>query len=105
MIVVSKKNKSAEQIRAELDALKAREAEMRRALRKQQRAEAAAKAAAKAESDRKLADAMLACVREAIGCDATDAELLDVVQRVLALKMHDQPVAPWALSMVREHHE
>lgn len=80
---MSKKVKSAEQIRAELDALKAREA----------------------ESDRKLADAMLACVREAIGCDATDAELLDVVQRVLALKMHDQPVAPWALSMVREHHE
>lgn len=100
---MSKKTKTAADIRAEIDAQKAKLDAMKKALRAQQRAEAKAAAAAKAEADAQLAAALLVKLRGYLPDDTSDAELTAVVERVFALAMDGQPVAEWALAQVREH--
>lgn len=97
---MTRKTKSTEQMRAEIAAQKAALADMRRALKAREREEQKAAAAARAEADRALADRMLAKLRSELA-DATDDELTLVFDRMLAARMHDQPVAPFLLAQVR----
>ena len=97
---MARKSKSTEQLREEIAAQKAALADMRRALKAREREEQKAAAAARAEADRALADRMLAKLRSELA-DATDDELMLVFERMLAARMHDQPVAPFLLGQVR----
>lgn len=97
---MARKTKTTEQLRAEIDAQKAALADMRRALKAREREEQKAAAAARAEADRALADRLLAKLRSELA-DATDDELMLVFERMLAARMHDQPVAPFLLGQVR----
>ena len=97
---MARKSKSTEQMREEIAAQKAALADMRRALKAREREEQKAAAAARAEADRALADRMLAKLRAELA-DATDDELQLVFERMLAARMHDQPVAPFLLAQVR----
>ena len=97
---MTRKTKTTEQLRAEIDAQKAALADMRRALKAREREEQKAAAAARAEADRALADCMLAKLRSELA-DADDEELTLVFDRMLAARMHDQPVAPFLLGQVR----
>lgn len=97
---MARKTKSTEQLRDEIAAQKAALADMRRALKAREREEQKAAAAARAEADRALADRMLAKLRSELA-DADDDELQLVFERMLAARMHDQPVAPFLLGQVR----
>lgn len=97
---MARKTKSTEQLRDEIAAQKAALADMRRALKAREREEQKAAAAARAEADRALADRMLAKLRSELA-DADDDELQLVFERMLAARMHDQPVAPFLLAQVR----
>lgn len=97
---MARKTKSTEQLRDEIAAQKAALADMRRALKVREREEQKAAAAARAEADRALADRMLAKLRSELA-DADDDELQLVFERMLAARMHDQPVAPFLLAQVR----
>ena len=97
---MARKTKSTEQLRDEIAAQKAALADMRRALKAREREEQKAAAAARAEADRALADRMLAKLRSELA-DADDEELTLVFDRMLAARMHDQPVAPFLLGQVR----
>lgn len=97
---MARKSKSTEQMREEIAAQKAALADMRRALKAREREEQKAAAAARAEADRALADRLLSKLRSELP-DATDDELTLVFDRMLAARMHDQPVAPFLLAQVR----
>ena len=78
------KMKTSAELRAEWNKQKAMADETRKALRAAERREAKERAAAKVATDRRLADALLADVRETLGDDATDDALRREVAGMLA---------------------
>lgn len=97
---MTRKTKTTEQLRAEIDAQKAALADMRRVLKAREREEQKAAAAARAEADRALADRLLAKLRSELP-DATDDELMFVFERMLAARMDGEPIAQYLLAQVR----